>query len=244
MIGIRPLLTAGLCLALVTPALAQDGAPVTTTADAPISSPDSSPRVGAAIRDAFLLLGIEHGVRLVAPPKTREELGGPFWRDYVRSVRMPKTWEDGDGWMVNYIGHPVHGAAAGMVWTAHDPAARDARFGLNAHYWATRWRPLVFSALYSVQFEIGPVSEASIGNVGLHPDTIGWVDYVVTPVAGMGIAAAEDALDRFFLEWFEGKVRNRVFRASMRMIFNPSRTMANAALRRAPWYREGRPVGH
>ncbi len=212
--------------------------------DASTANAPESVRIGAVIRDSLMLLGVEHGVRLAGPAKTRRELGGPFWEDYRRSVRLPKTWEDGDGWLVNYIGHPIHGAAAGQVWTAHDPVAREAEFGLNAHYWATRWRPLVWSALYSVQFEIGPISEASIGNVGLHPNTIGWVDYVVTPVAGMGIAAAEDALDRFFLEWFEHKVRNRVFRASLRMIFNPSRTMANTALRRAPWHRDGRALGH
>ena len=206
----------------------------------PAQEPPASPRVGAAIRDSLLLLAVEHGVRIVGQDKTRRELGGPFWSDYRRSVRVPHTWEDGDAWYVNYIGHPLHGAAAGMVWNAHDPAARDARFGLNTHYWATRWRPLVWSAVYSLQFEIGPISEAFIGNVGLHPNTIGWVDYVVTPVGGMGIAAAEDALDRYFLEWFERRVPNRVWRASMRMLFNPSRTMANTALRKAPWHRDNR----
>ena len=226
----RGLVLLGLLLA-ATPAVAQ------------VAPPDPV-NLGAVIRDSFMLLAVEHGVRIVGQEKTRRELGGPFWADYRRSVRVPDSWEDGDNWLVNYVGHPLHGAAAGLLWSAHDPAVREARFGLTKRYWSTRWRPLVWSALYSVQFEVGPLSEASIGNVGLRPNTIGWVDYVVTPVGGMGIAVAEDAIDKYWLEWFERKVRNRVFRASMRMIFNPARTMANAGLRRAPWHRDGRPIGH
>jgi hypothetical protein len=51
---------------------------------------------------------------------------------------------------------------------------------------------------------------------------------------------AEDALDRFFLEWFERHVRSRPARAIMRTIFNPSRAMANVAASRLPWHRERR----
>jgi hypothetical protein len=32
---------------------------------------------------------------------------GPFFKDYQRSVRIPKAWSDGDGWLINYVGHPV-----------------------------------------------------------------------------------------------------------------------------------------
>ncbi len=205
-------------------------------------SAQEGPNIGLVLRDSLGLLGVEHGVRLAFQPKTRRELTGPFWTEYKRSVRIPEGWEDGDGWLVNYIGHPVHGAAAGMLWTLHDPVARDVEFGLDPQYWATRWRPLTWSALYSVQFEIGPISEASIGNVGLRPNTIGWVDYVVTPVGGMGIAVAEDALDKFLIHWFERRVKNSAFRAVMRGAFNPSRTMANVAAGHLPWYRPNRPL--
>ena len=89
-------------------------------------------------------------------------------------------------------------------------------------YWSTRWRPLVWTAAYSVQFELGPLSEASIGNVGLTSTDIGWVDYVVTPVGGLGLMTAEDAIDQFFIAWFEGHVRNRPARVVMRTLFNTS----------------------
>lgn len=58
-----------------------------------------------------------------------------------------------------------------------------------------------WSAAYSLQFEIGPLSEASIGNVGMRPETTGWVDDVVTPLGAFGLIVAEDALDRYFVQW-------------------------------------------
>ena len=188
------------------------------------------------------LLAVEHAVRIAFQEKTRSELGGNFFRDYVRSVRAPKHWEDGDPWIVNYVGHPIHGAAAGFIWIEQDSKSRKPQFGLGLDYWKTRARPVIASALYSIQFEVGPFSEASIGNVGLHPETTGWVDYVVTPVGGMAMLVAEDALDMFFVRWVEQHTTNRVWRASIRMIFGPARLMANLALGRAPWSRDGRPI--
>jgi hypothetical protein len=227
----RVLSAAVLLLAVASPAPGQEAAPAA-----------SGPSIAGVLRDSLGLLAVEHGVRLAFQPKTRRELGGPFWDDYRRSVNIPDSWEDGDGWFVNYIGHPIHGAAAGVLWTLHDPVARDTEFGLNTRYWATRWRPLTWSAIYSVQFEVGPISEASIGNVGMRPNQIGWVDYVVTPVGGMGLNVAEDALDRFFIKWFERHVRNSTFRAIIRSAFNPARTMANVSAGHLPWYRPGRPL--
>jgi hypothetical protein len=63
-----------------------------------------------AIGDSLKLLMLEHGIRIALQPKTRRELGGPFIADYRRSVRWPEQWGDTDGWLVNYWGHPIHGA--------------------------------------------------------------------------------------------------------------------------------------
>jgi hypothetical protein len=212
----------------------RDTGPATAAAD--------PPEVGGLLLDSLNLLFVEHGVRVAFQAKTRRELEGPFWRDYANSLRVPRHWEDNDNWIVNYIGHPIHGAAAGFVWMEHDRASREPRIGLSGEYWSTRWRPLVWTAVYSVQFELGPFSEASIGNVGLRPNDIGWVDYVVTPVGGLGLMIAEDALDQFFIAWFERHVRNRPARVVMRTLFNPARTMANLASGRLPWHRYNRPV--
>ena len=53
---------------------------------------------------------------------------------------------------------------------------------------------------------------------------------------------AEDALDQFFLKWVEARADNRFYRASLRMIFNPARTLGNLSTGEAPWYRKGRPL--
>jgi len=194
-----------------------------------------------AFTDSLKLLMIEHGSRIVFQEKTRRELGGNFWSDYRRSVRIPGQWEDTDAWWVNYLGHPIHGAAAGYIWLDHEPRA-PANISLDSTYWSSRGRALAWSAVYSVQFEIGPLSEASIGNVGMRPDTTGWVDHVVTPVGAFGLIMAEDAMDRFLVRWVEQRTRNRVFRALLRLALNPGRTLSNTSTGRAPWHRDGRPL--
>jgi hypothetical protein len=59
---------------------------------------------------------------------------------------------------------------------------------------------------------------------------------------GLGLMVAEDALDQFFLKWVEARVRNRVYRASLRMMFNPGRTLGNLSTNQAPCYRKARPL--
>jgi hypothetical protein len=195
-----------------------------------------------AITDSLRLLMIEHVTRVGFQDKTRRELGGNFFGDYVRSVRIPHTWGDGDSWGVNYVGHPIHGAAAGFIWLDHEDGAHDPDLGFSREYWASRTRGTAWAAWYSVQFEIGPLSEASIGNVGLRRETAGWVDHVVTPVGALGFIVAEDALDRYLITRIESWTGNRVLRAIARVSLNPSRTLSNAAQGRPPWSRAVRPL--
>ena len=54
-----------------------------------IASP-SSPLLGA-LAASFRLLMMEHAGRIMFQEKTRRELGGPFWDDYMRSVKIPGT---------------------------------------------------------------------------------------------------------------------------------------------------------
>jgi hypothetical protein len=195
----------------------------------------------AAIGDSFKLLLIEHAIRVSFQEKTRKELVGPFWIDYGRSVKMPQQWTDTDAWYENYVGHPIHGAAAGYNWLDHGPDGA-VPFGGTSRYWAAKGRATAWAAAYSLQFELGPISEASIGNVGMRSETTGWVDHVVTPIGALGWMVAEDALDRYVTEWLEARVRNRVVRASVRIAFNPARALSNGAAGRAPWHRTGRPL--
>jgi hypothetical protein len=194
-----------------------------------------------AVFEAGQLLMMEHAVRIAFQEKTRAQLGGPFWGDYKRSVRMPVTWEDSDPWYTNYVGHPIHGAASGFIWIDNGPA-KDRALSYDKSYWVSRAKAAAFAAAYSVQFEIGPLSEASIGNVGLDPKTTGWVDYVVTPAGAFALVVGEDLMDRYFVRWVETHTNNRLARASLRMLFGPSRTLANMSEHHLPWYRSDRPL--
>jgi hypothetical protein len=215
--------------------------PDTASPPASRAGQHGAPALGAFL-DSLNLLMIEHGTRLAFQEKTRRELAGPFWSDYRRSVRVPAHWEDTDPWLVNYVGHPIHGAAAGYLWLDHESDA-PMEVSLDTRYWASRARALAWAAAYSLQFEIGPLSEASIGNVGMRPETTGWVDYVVTPVAGFGFIVTGDALDRYFVRLAERHVRNVAARAALRLLFTPGRTLANTASGHLPWYRKDRPIG-
>ena len=131
------------------------------------------------------------------------------------------------------------GAAAGRAWLVHHPDEL-LDISLSKAYWVSRAKAAQWAAFYSLQFEFGPLSEASIGNVGTRAETTGWVDHVVTPVGAFGLIVAEDALDRFFVRWVDARTSNRVARASLRLLFNPARTLSNAVGGKLPWYRRDR----
>ena len=218
------------------PSSAQDGTheePSTVSR----SSSDASARSDwkGALSGSIRLLFIEHTTRILFQEKTRRELGGPFFPDYARSLHVPDTWGDGNHWAVNYIGHPIHGAAAGYIWLDHEPGSHDPSLGFSKAYWASRARASAWAAAYSLQFEVGPLSEASIGNVGMHPGTTGWVDHVMTPLGAFGFMVAEDLIQRHVVTRIESWTDNRVVRAVSRTFLTPSRTLSYAAQGRMPW---------
>jgi len=174
--------------------------------DVPAASEPTGFQWKPALLQSGLFLGFQHGFRLGTEEATRAELKGPFFRDWSRSVQNLRGWDDGDPFVVNYVGHPMMGAVAGYIAVQNDPLYKRSTFGRNSHYWKSRLRALAFSAVYSTQFELGPVSEASIGNVQLHPPENGVCDFVVTPTVGLGWQIAEDALDRMLVRRIESRV--------------------------------------
>jgi hypothetical protein len=203
-------------------------------------SNDRRADVMGAVGDSFRLLTMQHGLRIALQAKTRRELTGPFLKDYGASMRMPRTWNDGDGWLVNYVGHPSQGAASGWIWLNNERGAEQHVLGRSRSYWMSRARALAWSTAYSTQFEVGPYSEASIGNVGLDPKTVGWTDYVTTPLGGVALIIAEDAIDQHLVTRMERKTGNRALRALYRSLMTPNRAMANVASGRWPWHRPTR----
>lgn len=195
-----------------------------------------------AARQAALGLTLQHGFRVALQPKTRRELGGPFWSDYVQSLKGIQGWDDGDSDLVNYAAHPLMGAMAGQIQIQNDPRGATVEFGRSSEYWRSRLRALGFSGAYTLAFEAAPVSEASIGNVGLRPGTNGAVDFVVTPAGGFAFMVAEDALDRFLVRHVEGRSSNRFTRGLVRCVFTPARSLARLLAAEPPWRRPGRPL--
>jgi hypothetical protein len=93
-----------------------------------------------------------------------------------------------------------------------------------------------------VQFEGGPLTEASIGNVGMRSERAGWTDHVITPTGGIVLLVGDDMIDRFMIRKLEDRIGSMLVRALLRTVLNPSRSVANVAALRAPWHRPDRPV--
>jgi hypothetical protein len=193
-------------------------------------------RWGTAFEQSLLFLSVQHSYALTQP-KTRRELGGNFFEDYARSVRSLHGWGDGGRFFTNYVAHPMQGSLMGFVQIQNDPAGSRARFGRSGGYWRSRAKALAWSAAWSTQFEVGPLSQASIGNVGLHGKQT-YVDIVMTPVGGLGLLVAEDALDRYVIERIERRTNNRYVRILSRMALNPTRSSANLLRFKKPWHRD------
>ena len=115
---------------------------------------------------SMTFLTIEQGFRLGTQPGTRNALKGEFFDDWFTSVTATHGWGDADDFLTNYIGHPMKGSVTGHIFTQNDPRGRSREFSWESGYWSSRLKGTAWSALYSTQFELGPISEASIGNVG------------------------------------------------------------------------------
>lgn len=188
--------------------------------------------------DGMKLMFFEHALRVATEADSRVELKGPFFKDWFASVHIPRHWSDGDPWRVNYIGHPINGSAAARIWLDQ----REPKAATTGQYLRSMGRALVFATIFSELFEIGPISEASIGNVSRLDARTGWTDHVVTPIGGVLWTMGEDAIDRWVLRRVDARVPFVIARAAARMILNPGRMLANLAQNRAPWYRDGRPI--
>jgi hypothetical protein len=229
----RSFVIAAICGTLIAPLLAYAQ---------PVALLDLEP--GFAWKPALLqssfFLGVQHGSRF-AQKKMRRELGGPFIKDYFESVGNIRTWHDQDGILTNYVGHPMMGAVAGYFQVFNDPRGRDLVFdGRSEVYWKSRLKALAWSAAYSTQFEIGPISEASIGNVGKNPPTMAVVDLVMTPVGGFGLMLLEDWIDKRFIQsWENGRPTAKV--RFYRVVLNPNRALANLMRWKRPSHRDTRP---
>jgi hypothetical protein len=101
----------------------------------------------------------------------------------------------------------MEGAIFGFIQQQNDPKYRAVQSGSGRDYWISRLRALAFSATWSTQWTLGPLSEASLGNVQLHQSP-GFVDLVGTPVLGIGWMIGEDLTDRYIIMRLENRTAN------------------------------------
>lgn len=199
-----------------------------------------------ALIQSGIFLGIQHGFRLLQK-KTVREFDGPFFKDWATSVKNLRGWADGDSTAINYIAHPLQGGVTGRIFINNSDHAKRQQFSKSKEYWESRFRTFIWSAVWSTQFELGPFSEATIGNVGLIErnghSSMAWVDMVITPVVGTGVVIGEDAIDRYILKnWLERKKGGRVTPKIkiLRSILTPTTTFSNILRGKYPWHRDFR----
>ena len=198
---------------------------------------DQSFHWSTAIKQSLLFLGVQHGYAMTQP-KTRHDLRGSFFKDYIRSVKSLQGWEDGGRFFTNYIAHPMQGSLYGFIQIQNDPKGMNLSFDNSNAYWRSRLKALAWSAAWSTQFEIGPVSQASIGNVGLHGKQT-YVDLVVTPIGGFGWIVLEDFVDKHIIHMIERRGSGNFYiKIASRTFLNPSRSAANLLRFKKPWHRD------
>jgi hypothetical protein len=192
-----------------------------------------------AILEALFFTGLQHTFNLASEPGTRDTLNGHFLTHYLNSVSELRGWSDSDTFMAPYVGHSIEGSGFGFIERLNDPKYRGVQLGDGRDYWISLLRSMAFSAVWHTQWKIGPISEASIGNVMLHASP-GFITLVDTPTLGTLTMLAEDAADKYLVMPFENKTTNRLMIVFVRSFLNPGRTTAYLMAFRCPWTRENR----
>ncbi|MCW5977371.1 MAG: hypothetical protein KIT09_04805 [Bryobacteraceae bacterium] len=216
-------------------------APIIPIAPRPVvGREDQAVRWRPVMRETGLLFGISQGFRLATQAETREALKGPYFKDYIQSLKGLGGWGDDDPPLANYVAHPMQGSTTTWIVVQNDPRGRPLEFQMSKPYWTSRFKGLGFSAAYSAFYELSPVGDAAIGNLGMRPEYKGMVDLVITPTVGLGWHLTEDMLDRYVVQWVEQQTGNTVVNAMVRTWLNPTRSFANILRFQRPWERDSR----
>jgi len=216
---------------------------------------------GRALFESFSFLAIEQAYVVHEDYRwVVVEKGVPFnhyWRDYKQSLHswLESGWNDGDPLMYGYVGHPIQGALTSYIEIQNDPRGDGLEFSNTKEYWHSRLRATLWNAVYSTQWNIGPLSEVTVEKYGTRarpawnqdgswPCTqkncysgVGQIDLVMTPVGGFLWMLTEDLLDKNVAHRLEGETRNHFLIDFTRCALNPIRGGASILHGRAPWYR-------
>jgi hypothetical protein len=195
----------------------------------------------SALAQYYFEISIQHAWRFAHETGTRDATGyGPWFHNWVSSIAETRGWDDGDGWHASYVGHPLNGGVYGFIEQQNDPRYRKVEWGDGRIYWISRLRALTFAAIASTQWTLGPLSEASLGNVQLHSSP-GFIDLVQTPTLGVMEMMGEDIIDRYAIIPIENHTANPWLILAARSVGNPARSFAALMSFHHGWSRENRP---
>jgi len=199
---------------------------------------------------SFEWLTVQHSGNILMDTETRNDLTThPYWSTYVLCVKNYRwyQWSDDTPFIVHDIGHPMMGAITSSIFEQNDPKGRALVFENNGNYWRSRLKAMAYSAVYSAQWKVGPVSEASIGNsgwatyyvphLGRTTNETGFQDFVITPVYGFGWNVGEDAIDRYIMPKIHAHVKNRFYLTTL-FWMTPCKAAANVLRWKPTYYRD------
>jgi hypothetical protein len=213
---------------------------------------------GPALVQATSMTLFAHAWRAAWDPSLRYDLAHkPFFHDWFASYPGydMSRWNDGDDFIVNDVGHPLGGAALGRVYLQNDDASW-VQISKTRQYWGSRLKALAWMAVWSTQFEIGPLSETAFGNQGgwtyvngcgtalsclQHPEygpptnNTGWTDFIMTPVVGLLWILGEDTADRYIVTPI-ARQHHILGRGILGTALEPSRSFASMFAGHAPWH--------
>jgi hypothetical protein len=149
----------------------------------------------------------------------------------------------------------VEGAVFARTFLQNSPRSQVI-IGKNRRYWMSRLKAMGWSAAWSTQLELGPISETSIGNQGGYvyvpscgtqvsclnnpkyhkPPTTntGWTDFVVTPTIGTLWIIGEDTIDKYVV--MPIALNHRIIGGRiLRSALEPSRSFAALFAGKLPW---------
>jgi hypothetical protein len=219
---------------------------------------------GRALTESFTFLVIEQAYVVHTDFRwVVSENGIPFnhyWRDYTQSLSewTKSGWDDGDPNWFGYVGHPIQGALTGFIQIQNDPNSVKLEFSNTKAYWKSRLKAALWNAVYSTQWNLGPLSEVTVEKYGSkdrqpwnangsfpcntnHCYTgVGQIDIVMTPLGGTGWLIGEDILDKEVVRRFESTTQNHFLIDTVRVALNPIRSGANILHGEHPWYRATR----
>jgi hypothetical protein len=213
---------------------------------------------------SFSFVLVQNAVRVITANQHDRHvlLNKPYYSDYWASLGQfnMRRWNDGDSIPVNYVGHPMQGAISGYIEVQNDPRGRELRLSRGRPYWNSRFQAFLWETVYSTAWEIGPLGETGVFNQGgftypircsnnpsadtcdrpdaMYTNNTGWVDFIVTPIAGTLWLIGEDAIDRYVSDPLVQRHPKTFGYKVLRSSLNPTRSMANLLRGKYPWYRD------